>query len=150
MFVRTFFDDFDHLFEAVARSTPRGEGVSASEWTSFQPHVESGWTDEALNLRFVVPGVSEKDLKVTVQGNQLYVQGNRTAPENFAKNGYVWNQISYGKFERVLDLPAGLDLDKLQAHQHDGLLDIRIPMAAAMKPKPISISTGPVAMQIPG
>ena len=103
--------------------------------------MESGWTDDHLNLRVVVPGVAERDLKVTVQGNQLYLQGERKAPENFGKEGYVWNAIPYGKFERVLDLPAGLDLDKLQAHLHEGFLDIRIPLASAMKPKQISIST---------
>lgn len=69
------------------------------------------------------------------------MQGERKAPENFGKEGYVWTTIPYGKFERVLDLPAGLDVEKLEAHLHDGLLDLRIPLASAMKPKQISIST---------
>ena len=69
---------------------------------------------------------TEKDLNVTVQGNQLYIPG-----------------------ERVLDLPAGLDVEKLEAHLHDGLLDVRIPLASAMKPKQIRISTpGETAKQI--
>ncbi len=90
----------------------------------------------------MLPGVTDKDVKVTVQGNQLYIQGERPAPQNFGKEGYVWSQLPYGKFERVLDLPAGLDIEKLQAHLHDGVLDIRIPLAATMKPKQISITAG--------
>ena len=146
MFTRTFFDDFsdmrrslDQFFENVLHATPR-QAARAVDWT-FTPSVESGWTDEHLNLRVVIPGVTEKNLNVTVQGNQLYIQGERQAPENFGKEGYVWNSIPYGKFERVLDLPAGLDLDKLQAHLHEGFLDIRIPLASAMKPKQVPIST---------
>jgi HSP20 family protein len=54
----------------------------------------------------------------------------------------VYSQIPYGKFERTLELPGGVDLDKLQAHLHDGLLDIRIPVAAAVKPKHVPISVG--------
>jgi HSP20 family protein len=132
---------FDQLFESFFNATPRrASGQTASSDWVFAPAVESGWTDDYLNLRVVIPGVTEKDMKVTVQGNQLYISGERKAPENFGKEGYVWNQIPYGKFERVLDLPAGLDLDKLQAHLHDGLLDIRIPVASAMKPKQIQIT----------
>lgn len=52
------------------------------------------------------------------------------------------NQLTYGKFERTLDLPSGLDVDKLQAHLHEGLLDIRIPIAQAVKPKQIKIAAG--------
>jgi len=148
MFLGTYFNDvnqlrrsFDEFFARPFQATAL-PAAQDTDWT-FTPAVESGWTDDQLNLRFVVPGVTEKDLKVTVQGNQLYIQGERKAPENFGKDGYVWNAITYGKFERVLDLPTGLDLDKLQAHLHDGLLDVRIPLAGAMKPKTI-----PITMQI--
>ncbi len=131
----------DQLFENFFGATPRQASGRNTEW-SFTPAVESGWTDDHLNLRVVLPGVTDKDVKVTVQGNQLYIQGERKAPENFGKDGYVWSQLPYGKFERVLDLPAGLDLEKLQAHLHDGVLDIQIPLAATMKPKQISITAG--------
>ncbi len=147
MLTRSFLTDgndlrrsFDQLIDSVWNIAPARSTRSKAEWT-FLPPVESGWTDEHLNLRLVVPGVTEKDLQVTVQGNQLYVQGERKAPENFGKEGYVWTTIPYGKFEQVLDLPAGLDVEKLAAHLHDGVLDLRIPVASAMKPKQISIST---------
>jgi HSP20 family protein len=156
MFSRTFTDEFnelrrsfDQFFENFYGNTPRraSTGAGGADWV-FAPAVESGWTDEQLNLRVVLPGVSEKDLKLTMQGNQLYLQGERRAPENFGKEGYVWNQIPYGKFERVLDLPAGLDLDKMHAELHDGVLDIRIPLSTAMKPKQIQISASKPQKQI--
>lgn len=134
---------FDQLFENFFNAAPRrASGQAASPDWVFAPAIESGWTNEHLNVRVVVPGVTEKDVKVTVQGNQLYIAGERKAPENFGKEGYVWSQIPYGKFERVLDLPTGLDIDKLKAHLHDGFLDLQIPIATAMKPKQIEISLG--------
>ena len=137
--IRRSFDQFFENFSNIA--THRSTNGGSTQW-SFTPAVESGWTDDYLNLRLVVPGVLEKDLSVTVQGNQLYVQGERKPPENFGKDGYIWNQIPYGKFERVIDLPGGLDVDKLQAHLQDGFLDIRIPLTSAMKPKQIPVSSG--------
>ncbi len=149
MVTRSLFDEFndmrrsfDQLFENFFSTTPARRLSDGSTQWSFTPVLDTGWTDEHLNLRLVIPGVQEKDLKVTVQGNQLYVQGERRAPENFGKEGYIWSQIPYGKFERVIDLPSGLDVDKLQAYLHDGFLDIRIPLATEMKPKQIPVSAG--------
>jgi len=149
MFGRTIFDElndfrrtFDRVFENYAMRRPAaGEN---SEY-AFAPAVESGWTDDFLNLRVILPGVTDKDVKLTVQGGSLTIQGERKAPEGFGKEGMVYSQIPYGKFERVLELPSGLDLEHLQAHLHEGLLDIRVPVAQAVKPKqvPISVGTAP-------
>jgi HSP20 family protein len=102
---------------------------------------ESGWTDDYLNLRFVVPGVSEGHVEITMQGNQLVISGERPTPENFSKNGGSFYRLPYGKFERKVDLPNGLDTDHIEAHLHHGLLDIRIPIAETMKPKRIEIQS---------
>ncbi|HUQ92485.1 MAG TPA: Hsp20/alpha crystallin family protein [Bryobacteraceae bacterium] len=142
MLARSMWDEmndfrrsFDQLFGNLTTfSRPQRDGVF-----TFLPHVETGWTDESLNLRFVVQGVSEKELRITVQGNQLQLQGERKAPEGFAKGGNANLQLAYGKFERVLDLPNGLDVEKMSAHLHDGVLDIRIPLAEAMKPRQIQV-----------
>jgi HSP20 family protein len=146
MFARSFWDEFgdfrrsfDQLFDQFYHSSRRNATGERADWT-FTPAVETGWSDDHLNLRVILPGVTEKNLNVRVQGNQLVVSGERPAPENFGNE--VYQLISYGKFERNLDLPNGLDLDKLQAHLHDGVLDIRIPVAQAMKPRQIQISTG--------
>lgn len=143
MFSRSIWEDmndfrnsFDQLFSNL--STNSGTNRESNGF-AFVPTVETGWTPEALNLRFVVPGVAESDLKITVQGNQILLQGERKAPEGFAASGHgVWH-LAYGKFERVLDLPAGLEVSKMSAHLHDGVLDLSIPRAEAMKPRQIPI-----------
>jgi HSP20 family protein len=145
MFARTLLDElndfrrsFDQTFDGFYNAGTRRTGERAE--FAFTPTVESGWTNDHLNLRVVLPGVAEKDLKITVQGSQLTIQGERSAPENFGEDTYF--RMAYGKFERTLELPAGLDVDNLKAHLHDGVLDIRVPVAAAAKPKQIPISTG--------
>lgn len=129
----------DRIFQDFVRATERFAPLT-TEWT-FAPAVETGWTDEYLNLRVILPGVSEKDLEVNVQGNQLVIRGERKLPEGFGKEGYTYTWLPYGKFERVIDLPSGLNTDKIEAYLHDGVLDIRIPVAEAMKPKHIPIYT---------
>ena len=80
MFGRTIFDElndfrrsFDQLFENVQTGGRHPQAGTQPEW-SFTPAVETGWTDDHLNLRVVLPGVAEKDLKMTIQGNSLIIQ----------------------------------------------------------------------------
>ncbi|HWQ54020.1 MAG TPA: Hsp20/alpha crystallin family protein [Bryobacteraceae bacterium] len=107
MFGRTMFDELNELrrsFDQVFGQLPvqgrrTGESGDRPEW-SFTPAVETGWTDDYLNLRVVLPAVSQKDIKMTIQGNQLIIQGERRQPENFSKEGTFYNQMAYGRFER--------------------------------------------------
>ena len=144
MFNRMILNDlrrsFDRLFEDSRSS--RAVGSEAPFAWTFTPAVETDWTEDHFNLRLIVPGVTENDLKVTVQGNQLYIQGERKEPKEWSKSDCSFTELTYGKFERLIRLPDGLELEKLEARLHDGVLDIRIPVAAAMKPKVIPISVG--------
>lgn len=149
-----FFDEFDELrrsfdrlFENAGWQPSTRASTNREDWY-FAPAVETGWTDDYLNLRFVLPAVHEKDVDVTVQGNQLIIRGERRAPEGFGKEGSAYYRLPYGKFERAVDLPNGLNTDKLQAHLHDGVLDVRIPIAETMKPKKIQIESGAPAKAI--
>jgi HSP20 family protein len=125
------------LSDFFAPSAFRGTSAEGTDWT-FTPLVETGWNDDYLNLRVVLPGVGESDLKVNIQGNQLVIEGERKEPENFAKNGGSLRQ-PYGKFYRAIDLPNGLNQERIQCRLHDGVLDIQLPIAESMKPRRIPI-----------
>jgi len=91
-------------------------------------------------LRVIVPGVTQENVKVTVQNNQLVIEGERKAPDAFDKNSST--QLAYGKFYAAVTLQGGLDVEKLNARLHDGVLDVQIPMSERMKPRQIQIHTG--------
>src|ERR1044071_9159068 len=91
--VRQTLDQFrrsvDQMFDNFyGQAAPEGPRTSERDW-AFTPVVEYGWTDKALNLRAIVPGVAENDLRVTVQNNQMVIEGERKAPENFQQNAYT-------------------------------------------------------------
>jgi HSP20 family protein len=109
------------------------------QW-SFSPVFETGWDDEALHLRAILPGVEQNDVNVNLQGNQLVLTGERKAPTGFGKN--VFRQLAYGKFYASVALPNGLDIDKVSCRLHDGVLDIDIPVAEKMKPRQVPIQSG--------
>jgi HSP20 family protein len=117
----------------------RGGATDKSEWT-FTPAVETGWNDECLNLRVALPGVSEGDVRVQLQGNQLVVEGERKDPANLATNGGS-TRLPYGSFYQAIDLPDGLDKNKIQCSLHDGMLDVQLPIAETMKSRQVAIQS---------
>jgi HSP20 family molecular chaperone IbpA len=128
---------FDNFYGNTLQSGSTGSGESA---LTFSPVVESGWNDQYLNLRAILPGVAEKDLRVSVQNNQLMIEGERKAPDGFDKNAFT--QLAYGKFHTALTLPTGLDVDHVSCRLSNGILEIRVPISETSKPKQIQIQTG--------
>jgi HSP20 family protein len=141
--VRQTLDQFrrsvDQMFENFYgyQTQPIAAPASGERAWSFSPVVESSWTDSHLNLRAILPGVSEKDVRVTVQNNQLILEGERQIPEGFDKNSYT--QLAYGKFYASWNLPSGVDLEHVNCRLANGVLEIQIPILEANKPRQIRI-----------
>ena len=106
---------------------------------NFTLPVSRGWTEDALNLRIAMPGVADKDFTLTQQGNRLTVRGERRQPENFGDEGATHYTLPYGRFERIIDLPEGLDLGKMKAALHHGMLDIHIPYRSEVKARTVPV-----------
>src|ERR1044072_1963736 len=88
--VRQTLDQFrrsvDQMFENFyGQATPTGSASTGERSWTFSPVVESGWNDHYLNLRAILPGVPENDVRVSVQINQLIIEGERKATERGEK-----------------------------------------------------------------
>jgi HSP20 family protein len=145
--VRQTLDQFrrsvDQMFESFyGRTEPTASASHASGelGCTFSPVIESGWNENFLSLRAILPGVSEKDVQVSVQSNQLILQGERKAPEGFERSPFT--QLAYGEFYTALTLPTGLDTDHVRCNLRNGVLDIQVPILEASKPKQIQIQIG--------
>ena len=143
--VRQTLDQFrrsvDQMFDNFyGQASPAGTNATGERTWTFSPVLESGWNDHYLNLRAILPGVAEKDVHVSVQNNQLVIEGERKAPEGFDKNAFT--QLAYGKFYAALTLPTGLDVDHVNCRLYNGILEIQVPITEASKPKQIQIQTG--------
>ena len=131
--IRQTLDQFrrsvDHLFDnfyGYPTDRPATGSSERNEW-AFSPMLETGWNDNSLHLRAILPGVSQEDVNVSMQGNQLVIAGERKAPEGLAKNGFT--HLSYGKFSTSVALPNGLDVEKVNcrlARRRPRYLDSRL------------------------
>ena len=105
----------------------------------WAPAVDMHETKDELVLAVELPGLSEKDIRLTVDGDVLTVRGERARAEEAKEDGFYRSERWFGKFERSLPLPMAVQADKVSATYRDGVLTVKLPKVEAVKPKEIKI-----------
>jgi len=97
------------------------------------------WHDAAnLYVEVDVPGVAESDLDITVHQGQLFVRGERKAPEG---RTYLHNSQVTGRFARTITLPEEVQNDAVVAQCVDGVLRVTLPKRPEAQPKRITVQS---------
>jgi HSP20 family protein len=114
----------------------------------FEPTTQNwGWgfvpialwqDDNSIHVEADLPGVSEKDVDVTVQNGVLTIKAERRAnePRNYAVDGRA-----YGRLERSVVLPDSVDAEQVEAKLENGVLSLTLPKHPAARPKKITVKT---------
>jgi HSP20 family protein len=88
-------------------------------------------------IRAELPGVNPEDINVTVEQRRLTISGERR-PEG-PDNGYHRRERPFGQFSRSLQLPPDLDVERAEARFSNGVMTLRVPLAAAARPRQINV-----------
>ena len=109
---------------------------------SFLPPADVTVTDDQVTVIMDVPGLKPSELDVELLGDRLTVRGERPFPHDGAgadRPGRRRFERGFGRFERILSVPEGLDPEAIVASLADGVLTLVIPMPEARKPQRIAI-----------
>jgi len=106
----------------------------------WAPLLDVSETKDDLVVSFDLPGVSEKDVSVSITGDMLSVKGERRVQRELTDESYHRMERVHGKFERSIQLPMTVQADKVKASYRDGVLEIKLPKAEEVKPKEIKIN----------
>jgi HSP20 family protein len=147
-----FRREFDEMFNRILTGRPWGlELPESRKEFNIAPAVEAYVDKEAKKYvcRVALPGVEPKEVQVHAQGNLLVIRGERKLTHREKEAELFEEEIAYGVFERTLELPEGVNTEKLTAEYVNGVLEITAPVAAAALPRKIEIkTTTPFAKQI--
>ena len=138
--LRSWHRDIDELFNRLFSSFPfereREEMAMVPGWL---PAAESFTKDGTHIVRLDLPGVDPKDLDVSVLNDTLVISGHRKTSEEVNEKNYRYREIDYGKFERRLALPKGVEGDKIKATYRNGVLELSVPLPVELAGKKIPI-----------
>ncbi len=91
------------------------------------PAVDVTEDDKAYKICAELPGMTEKDVDVSLSGDMLVLKGEKKQErEEKEKNRYL-SERSYGMFQRAFQLPEGVDRDKISADFSKGVLTLTLP-----------------------
>lgn len=126
-------DDMDRLFETFFGTQPQ----SFDDF--WRPAVDIEENNGNLMVRAEIPGMTKDDIKVSVQDDLLTISGERKQENETKDKTFHRIERCYGKFRRMIRLPAQVDADKVKASYKDGVLNVTLPKPESLKPKNIDV-----------
>ena len=114
------------------------------------PKVDVKENKDNYSLEMDLPGKSEKDVNVELNGNVLTIssehESKKDENEGKGKNdkdGTKWliHERSYSNFSRSFTLPDDVDAAKLTANVKNGVLTVTMPRKALAESKKIAITS---------
>jgi len=131
-----FLREFDRLFDGFAG------GPALSNGHRFDPAADIHETAEAYVIRLDLPGVAQKDVKVSILGDTLSIRGERKLEQVHEKENIHYRERRSGSFERTFALAAPVRPDQVRASYKDGVLEVTVPKAEEAKTREIEIQLG--------
>ena len=134
--VSHLFNEIDSIINSTATPFPLINGNTRAGRFGGVSVKESG---DQVQVCVELPGVAKQDVNVSVNDGILTISAERREPELKGEEQWIRNEITYGKFERTIDLPFSVDVEKVSAEHENGILQVILPKHENAKPKQISI-----------
>jgi HSP20 family protein len=94
-------------------------------WSLLAGEVEE--TAKDLVVRIELPGMNKDDCRISIEGNTLYVSGEKRYERETHDSTYHVMERAYGAFQRAIPLPGNVDIDQAEANYKKGVLTVRLP-----------------------
>jgi HSP20 family protein len=150
---RSLRTEMDHLFDRFAS----GFGMPSfsrmfdgqpgfrfeSSLSMAAPAMDVTEDNDAYKLTAELPGLSEKDIEVSVTDDMLTLKGEKKQEKEQKDENYYVSERAYGSFERSFSLLEGIDANKIAASFAEGVLTITLPKKPEAKVEPKKVDVKP-------
>ena len=123
----------DNFFNANER------GFASSSGYEWSPPVDIEELKNLYKIKIDIPGLTKKDIKVTLFNNVLEISGSRKSTNISDNKYYKYNERLTGSFKRRFNIKNLINDDNITATSKNGLLEILLPKLEKNIPKEKSI-----------
>ncbi len=131
----TLSDRLNKMFEEMTGFNADNEITG-----SWAPAVDVYESENAIEIKADLPGMTEKDIDVSVENNTLTIRGERKFENEEKRENYHRIERQYGSFYRSFQLPNTVEVSKINANFKNGILELTLPKREETKPKKIAIN----------
>lgn len=122
--------EMDRLFDDAFRHwgwPSVNTGLRSDRTISFSPRLNVASSDKEYTITLEAPGLEDKDIQLDLQDRTLFIRGEKRQEKEEKDQHFYRMERSYGRFQRILELPTDVDLEAIQAKMNKGVLTISLP-----------------------
>jgi len=140
------FDEMEGIFQQVANRAFRlfeedGRlfGRELTHWLQAESevlhpvHLDISESNDTITVKAEVPGFSEKELEIKIEGRQLMIAGKRETAKETKEGKTVYSERCANQIYRSITLPAPVDAEKAKATLKNGVLEVELAKASPAK-----------------
>ena len=128
---------------AIIRFTPTENheahplGRTGGRWGVLTAELRE--TNDSIEVHLEAPGMNAADFDIQVHNQSLRIRGSKSFSDNREEGHYHITERAYGRFERIIPLPAEVDDKTAVAHYNKGVLELSIKKHASAQPRRITV-----------
>lgn len=136
---------------ALTRFYPRRTGNDVETVSDQLSQYGPGWgmlaaevSDDGSNIevRLEVPGMEPDGFDLHVNDDLLIIRGEKHAEREGEQGRFYLMERAYGRFERVVPLPAAVDDSRAKAKYRRGVLTVKLPKVSGSVARRIEVNRG--------
>lgn len=101
------------------------------------PNVNILENKDGYILQAEMPGVNKDGLNITLEGNELTIEGRRA--DDLVKAELLYRESRPLNYRRTFELDPAIDANRIEARIEQGVLTLRLPKLERVKPRKITI-----------
>lgn len=126
----------DQPFDSIRRSMDEMMGRMFREWPALEPFhgappampsMDVAESETAYEIKVDLPGMDEKDVKVTLDRDTLTIAAEHTEQKESKEKTYHVSERRRGAVRRSLRLPQNVDPSGIEARFDKGVLTVELP-----------------------
>ena len=125
-----FNKTMSHVYDLLEPKRLHTEGF---EDLRLLPCMDLVETKDCYKIEVEMPGLDEKDIHVSTDGNTLTIVGEKSVSRKNNSKQFIDREIQYGHYERTITLPQWADWEHISADFKKGMLWITVPKKACKK-----------------
>lgn len=129
---RSLLGDLLDLDKQLGDMLPGKFDESETRVSDWSPRIDVYEEGDNLVFECETPGLDKDDINVSLENNQLTIQGERREEREVEEEdrNYYRTERFYGTFKRSFALPRRIDESEISAEFSDGILTVTVPQVA--------------------
>jgi len=126
--------------DVATRERTEAQAKTREEELALAPPVDIFEDVHGLTVKAEMPGVSKERLNVQADRNSLVIEGEMVI-DMPASMEALYADVRSTRYRRAFVLSGELETDRIEANLNDGVLTVRIPKRAELRPRKIEVHT---------